>query len=73
MKDALDYYYLDEECKDQFTELQNLLNDMNIPFVVDTGIVRADYYTKTVFEINGGLYPMCGGRYDNLIYEIDEK
>lgn len=77
MKDAprtIDY--LDEECKDHFTELQNLLNDMNIPFVVDTGIVRGlDYYTKTVFEfVNGEGFTLCGGgRYDNLIYEIDEK
>lgn len=77
MKDAprtIDY--LDEECKEHFQELQGLLNDMNIPFVVDTGIVRGlDYYTKTVFEfVNGDGFTLCGGgRYDNLIHEIDEK
>lgn len=77
MKDAprtIDY--LDEECKEHFQELQGLLNDMNIPYVVDTGIVRGlDYYTKTVFEfVNGDGFTLCGGgRYDNLIHEIDEK
>ena len=49
---------------------------MNIPFKVDTGIVRGlDYYTRTVFEfINSEGLTLCGGgRYDNLINEIDEK
>lgn len=68
--------YLDDECKDHFEELQILLKDMDIPFEVDTGIVRGlDYYTKTVFEfINKDGFTLCGGgRYDNLINEIDEK
>jgi len=68
--------YLDEECKSHFEELQSLLSDLGIPFEVDTGIVRGlDYYTKTVFEfvdVNG--FTLCGGgRYDDLIHEIDEK
>ncbi|WP_330666147.1 histidine--tRNA ligase [Herbinix luporum] len=68
--------YLDEECKDHFNDLQSLLNELNIPFEVDTGIVRGlDYYTKTVFEfVNGEGFTLCGGgRYDNLIHEIDGK
>lgn len=68
--------YLDEECKEHFEELQSLLVEMNIPFEVDTGIVRGlDYYTKTVFEfVNSNGFTLCGGgRYDNLIHEIDEK
>lgn len=68
--------YLDEECRAHFEELQSLLTQMEIPFEVDTGIVRGlDYYTKTVFEfVNRDGFTLCGGgRYDGLIHEIDEK
>lgn len=68
--------YLDEECRDHFMELKSLLQELNIPFEVDTGIVRGlDYYTKTVFEfVNEEGFTLCGGgRYDNLIHEVDEK
>ncbi|MFW5632123.1 MAG: His/Gly/Thr/Pro-type tRNA ligase C-terminal domain-containing protein, partial [Acetivibrio ethanolgignens] len=56
--------------------LRSLLNSLNIPFEVDTGIVRGlDYYTKTVFEfVNEEGFTLCGGgRYDGLVHEIDEK
>ena len=68
--------YLCEECGSHFEELKNLLRELNIPFEVDTGIVRGlDYYTKTVFEfVNSAGFTLCGGgRYDTLIHEIDEK
>lgn len=68
--------YLDDECKSHFEELQNLLTQLDIPYQIDTGIVRGlDYYTKTVFEfVNAEGFTLCGGgRYDNLIHEIDEK
>jgi histidyl-tRNA synthetase len=68
--------YLDEECSSHFEELKSLLTALNIPFEIDTGIVRGlDYYTKTVFEfVNSEGFTLCGGgRYDNLIHEIDEK
>lgn len=68
--------YLDEECKEHFEELQSLLKELDIPYVIDTGIVRGlDYYTKTVFEfVNEEGFTLCGGgRYDGLIHEIDEK
>ncbi|WP_167955941.1 histidine--tRNA ligase [Anaerosporobacter faecicola] len=68
--------YLDEECKEHFEELQSLLTELNIPYEIDTGIVRGlDYYTKTVFEfVNEEGFTLCGGgRYDNLVHEIDEK
>ncbi|HHT97170.1 MAG TPA: histidine--tRNA ligase [Clostridiales bacterium] len=68
--------YLDEECKNHFDELQEILNQLNIPYEIDTGIVRGlDYYTKTVFEfLNRDGFTLCGGgRYDNLINEIDDK
>ena len=29
--------YLDEECREHFTQLQQLLTDLNIPFEIDTG------------------------------------
>lgn len=68
--------YLDDECKEHFEELQAMLNELNIPYEIDTGIVRGlDYYTKTVFEfVNKDGFTLCGGgRYDNLIREIDGK
>ncbi len=68
--------YLDDECKQHFEELKSMLTELNIPFEVDTGIVRGlDYYTKTVFEfVDSEGFTLCGGgRYDGLIKEIDEK
>ena len=68
--------YLDAECQLHFQELQALLLELNIPFKIDTGIVRGlDYYTKTVFEfVNKKGFTLCGGgRYDGLVHEIDEK
>ena len=68
--------YLDDECKEHFEELQSILTALNIPFEIDTGIVRGlDYYTKTVFEfVNSEGFTLCGGgRYDGLVHEIDEK
>ena len=68
--------YLDDECREHFEELKSLLNAMDIPYEIDTGIVRGlDYYTKTVFEfVNSEGFTLCGGgRYDNLVHEIDPK
>ena len=68
--------YLDDECKAHFEELKSLLDALGIEYVIDTGIVRGlDYYTKTVFEfVNDEGFTLCGGgRYDNLIKEIDGK
>lgn len=67
---------LGEECLAHFKELQELLTQMNIPFIIDTSIVRGlDYYTKTVFEFIssdiGSQGTVCGGgRYDKLVEEI---
>jgi len=68
--------YLDEECRNHFEELKKLLDDMGIAYKVDTGIVRGlDYYTRTVFEfVNKDGFTLCGGgRYNNLVKEIDGK
>lgn len=68
--------HLCEECAAHFQGLQEHLADLEIPYEVDTGIVRGlDYYTKTVFEIIhqglGAQNVLCGGgRYDGLIEEI---
>ena len=70
---------LGEECRAHFETLQTLLTAMEIPFVVDPGIVRGlDYYTKTVFEFIsndiGAQGTVCGGgRYDRLVDEIGGK
>ena len=68
--------YLDDECREHFDELKELLTQLEIPYVIDTSIVRGlDYYTKTVFEfVNEDGFTLCGGgRYDKLINEIEEK
>lgn len=70
---------LDEECTAHFDQVQALLKAMDIPFVVDAGIVRGlDYYTRTVFEFVsndiGAQGTVCGGgRYDQLVDEIGGK
>jgi histidyl-tRNA synthetase len=63
---------LDDECRAHFEELQRLLTEMGIPFVIDARVVRGlDYYTRTVFEfIEGGQTRIGGGRYDGLIGEV---
>ena len=68
--------YLDDECREHFEELKGLLESLQIPYEVDTEIVRGlDYYTKTVFEfVNKDGFTLCGGgRYDNLVHEVDGK
>ncbi len=65
-----------DECREHNELLQKLLKAADIPFDIDPMIVRGlDYYTKTVFEIIAdidGKITICGGgRYDNLIAELD--
>lgn len=68
---------LDDECKEHFELLQEVLTQMEIPFIIDSKIVRGlDYYTRTVFEFIsedlGSQSTVCGGgRYDSLIKEIE--
>ena len=60
-----------------FETLQKLLTGMDLPFIIDPGIVRGlDYYTHTVFEFIADDFvaqnTVCGGgRYDNLVAECD--
>ena len=70
---------LGEECQAHFETLQKLLNEMEIPFIINPSIVRGlDYYTKTVFEFIsndiGSQGTVCGGgRYNKLVEEIGGK
>ncbi len=65
-----------DDCKAHFEGIQKNLRAMNIPFAVDSSIVRGlDYYTRTVFEFVcndiGAQGTVCGGgRYDGLIEEL---
>jgi histidyl-tRNA synthetase len=74
MKDApsiLDY--LCSACDHHFETTKTALSALNVPFVVDKGLVRGlDYYTRTTFEIQthvlGAQNAIAGGgRYDGLI------
>lgn len=63
--------FLCEECKEDFENLKNILNELGVNYEVDKKIVRGlDYYNKTVFEfVSKSLdLTVCGGgRYDRLI------
>ena len=65
-----------DECREHFEKLQECLQSSDIPFRVDSRIVRGlDYYTKTVFELitstpDGELTVCGGGRYDHLVAEV---
>lgn len=68
--------HLCDECRMHFKELLEYLEELEIPFELDPGLVRGlDYYTKTVFEIYA-VFPEDdhkknalggGGRYDGLV------
>lgn len=80
MKDApLLLDYLDEQSKNDFNTVKSYLTKIEIPFEVDTALVRGlDYYTKTTFEIVSGSVgsqsALCGGgRYDLLVQELGGK
>lgn len=71
--------YLCDDCKAHFESLKEYLTAMNIPFVVNSRIVRGlDYYTRTVFEFVsnniGSQGTVCGGgRYDGLVEQLGGK
>jgi len=66
--------FLCDECHNHFKDTLELLDELEIPYILDPYLVRGlDYYTKTVFEIwedkegdsQGAL--VGGGHYDNLV------
>ena len=71
--------HLDDESREHFENVQDLLNKANIPFEIDPKLVRGlDYYTHTTFEIVsdsvGAQSALCGGgRYDLLVKEIGDR
>jgi len=66
--------FLCKECHDHFKEVLELLDELDIPYMLNPYLVRGlDYYTKTVFEIceegkDSSQNALAGGgRYDNLV------
>ena len=68
--------HLCEECERKFKTLTAALDKMDVPYEIDSGIVRGlDYYTGTVFEFIaegiGAQSTVCGGgRYNGLVESI---
>lgn len=71
--------HLDDESREHFENVKELLTKADIPFEIDPKLVRGlDYYTHTTFEIVSGSVgaqsALCGGgRYDLLVREIGER
>ena len=71
--------YLSDESKRRFDYLQELLDNINIPYKINNNLVRGlDYYSHTAFEITsdhlGSQSTVCGGgRYDGLISELGDQ
>jgi len=69
--------YLDDDCRAHFKNVLEFLDEVKIPYLLDSHLVRGlDYYTRTVFEIwpeeKDGIeapkWAICGGgRYDKLV------
>ncbi|MDD2753377.1 MAG: histidine--tRNA ligase [Candidatus Portnoybacteria bacterium] len=69
--------HLCDECRKHFKEVLEFLDELEIPYFLNSSLVRGlDYYTKTIFEIfwDGEDAPQIalggGGRYDNLVKEL---
>ena len=68
--------FLSNNSKNRFDCLQELLQNINIPYKINNNLVRGlDYYSHTAFEITsdhlGSQATVCGGgRYDSLISEL---
>tara|TARA_Y100000996_G_scaffold160311_1_gene123987 strand:- start:1432 stop:2682 length:1251 start_codon:yes stop_codon:yes gene_type:complete len=68
--------FISLEDKEHFQKLLNILENLNIPYLIDDYLVRGlDYYSRTVFEIQtdslGSQNALCGGgRYDYLVEEL---
>jgi histidyl-tRNA synthetase len=68
--------YLSESSQTHFQRVRDLLQRLNVPFVINPCLVRGlDYYTHTAFEFQmedlGAQSTVCGGgRYDGLISEL---
>ena len=71
--------YYTKNDREHFNEVKSYLKAMNIPFTINSGLVRGlDYYTKTVFEITSNELGsqdalLGGGRYDSLVETLGGK
>ncbi|MFB6434574.1 MAG: histidine--tRNA ligase [Candidatus Malihini olakiniferum] len=69
--------YLDDESRQHFEQLGELLTQSGIPFTVNPRLVRGlDYYNRTVFEwittSLGSQGTVCaGGRYDGMVEHLE--
>lgn len=77
LKEAPDILeHLSPDSQARFDQVQQLLNDLGISYVINTRLVRGlDYYTHTVFEIMSADLGAqatvgAGGRYDGLVSEL---
>jgi histidyl-tRNA synthetase len=68
---------LPQDDLDHFEEVKALLDAADMPYEIDTTLVRGlDYYTRTLFEFQSGALEAAqntlggGGRYDNLAEQI---
>jgi len=68
--------HLDEACRHHFERVRDYLEDMDIPYTVNSRLVRGlDYYTHTAFEYKaqgiGSIDTIGGGgRYNGLVAEV---
>ncbi len=62
--------YLCQQCRNHFRQVLEYLDDLGMPYNLDSYLVRGlDYYSRTVFEIFAENYNVSlggGGRYDYL-------
>lgn len=71
--------YLDDESREHFATLKQLLDVAGVSYTVNPRLVRGlDYYSKTVFEWVtdqlGAQGTVCaGGRYDGLVEQLGGK
>ncbi len=73
--------HLEGESAAHFNELKRLLDENGTPYQVAKKMVRGlDYYTRTIFEIQGESDTLGsqativgGGRYDNLVKDLGGK
>jgi len=71
--------FLDEDSKEHFAQLTQVLDKAGLKYVVNPRLVRGlDYYNKTVFEWTtdklGAQGTVCaGGRYDGMVAQLGGK
>ncbi|MBI2446844.1 MAG: histidine--tRNA ligase [Parcubacteria group bacterium] len=72
--------YLDKACHDHFKLILEFLDELGMPYILDSYLVRGlDYYTRTVFEIvpedatGSQIAIASGGRYDYLVGNLGGK